>query len=125
AKNGVVVDAPVLPKLASELGAAPVNALAFVATRDGRADEGIVWQLVQRCLRRRRRSGQLSWPTQDRRNAGSRARCERKETYGNVRMERSENGQDLHASGKFKASSGSGCVDAFRERICNFYSRTR
>jgi integrase len=36
AKNGVVVEAPVLPKLVEELGLAPPNALAFVATRDGR-----------------------------------------------------------------------------------------
>jgi integrase len=36
AKNGVVVDAPLLPKLADELALAPANALAFVATKDGR-----------------------------------------------------------------------------------------
>ena len=36
AKNGVVVEAPVLRKLADELAVAPPNALAFVATKDGR-----------------------------------------------------------------------------------------
>jgi integrase len=36
AKNGIVVEAPVLSKLAEELALAPVDALAYVATKDGR-----------------------------------------------------------------------------------------